>query len=95
MSWSWVRSRAATSVPTLMSMSTSWSPTTRTPRAATAGEVAFVSQTGVAYVGGYVDVKLASPRYLRDAADHGDDPTRASFDRGRVTLDRSAISPGS
>lgn len=40
-------------------------------------------------VDGYVDVKLASPWYLRDAVDHGDDPTRASFDRGRVILDRS------
>ena len=53
------------------------------------GRVAYVSTTGVDYEGGYVDVKLASPRYLRAAADHGDDPTRASFDGGRVTLDRT------
>ncbi len=57
--------------------------------AADAGEIAFVSHTGVAYEGGYVDVKLASPRYLQAAVDHGDDPTRASFDHGRVTLDRT------
>lgn len=56
--------------------------------AARSGDIAFVSQIGVAYEGGYVDVKLASPRYLRAAADHGDDPTRASFDRCRVTFDR-------
>jgi len=51
--------------------------------------VAFVSDVGVAYEGGYVDVKLASPSYLRDAVDHGDDPTRASFDPCRVTFDRT------
>jgi hypothetical protein len=52
------------------------------------GAVAYVSDVGVSYDGGYVDVKLASPHYLAEAADHGDDPTRASFDAGRVTLDR-------
>ena len=56
--------------------------------AARSGRVAYVSKVGVAYEGGYVDVKLASPSYLRAAVDHGDDPTRASFDGGRVTLDR-------
>lgn len=55
--------------------------------AARVGQVAFVSQTGVTYTGGYVDVKLASPGYLVAAVDHGDDPTRASFAHGRVTLD--------
>ena len=54
-----------------------------------AGAVAYVSRTGVTYDGGYVDVKLASPAYLRAAADHGDDPTRASFDRAQVRLDRA------
>ena len=53
-----------------------------------AGRVAYISQLGVGYEGGYVDVKLASPHYLAAAADRGDDPTRASFDGGRVTLDR-------
>jgi hypothetical protein len=52
------------------------------------GAVAYVSEVGVSYDGGYVDVKLASPHYLAEAADHGDDPTRASFHAGRVTLDR-------
>jgi predicted nucleotidyltransferase len=59
-----------------------------------AGAIAYVSHTGVAYEGGYVDVKLASPGYLRAAVDHGDDPTRASFDRGRVRFDRSGELPG-
>ena len=53
------------------------------------GQVAFVSRDGATYEGGYVDVKLASPSYLRAAVDHGDDPTRASFDGGRVAFDRS------
>ena len=53
-----------------------------------AGRVAYVSQVGVAYEGGYVDVKLASPRYLAAADERGDEPTRASFDGARVTLDR-------
>jgi Nucleotidyltransferase domain len=57
--------------------------------ASRAGAVAYVSHTGVTYDGGYVDVKLASPSYLRAAADHGDDPTRASFDHGQVRLDRT------
>jgi hypothetical protein len=56
--------------------------------AADSGRVAYVTTSGVAYEGGYLDVKLASPGYLRAALDHGDDPTRASFDGGRVTLDR-------
>ena len=55
-----------------------------------AGAIAYVSHTGVTYDGGYVDVKLASPGYLQAAVDHGDDPTRASFDRGQVTFDRTA-----
>ena len=54
-----------------------------------AGAVAYVSRAAVTYDGGYVDVKLASPSYLRAAADHGDDPTRASFDRAQVRLDRT------
>lgn len=57
--------------------------------ASRSGAIAYVSQSGVTYEGGYVDVKLASPSYLRAACDHGDDPTRASFDRGQVRLDRT------
>lgn len=57
--------------------------------AARAERLAYVSDVGVAYPGGYVDVKLSSPGYLQAAALRGDDPTRASFERGRVTLDRT------
>ena len=57
--------------------------------AAAIGQVAYVTGLGVSYPGGYLDVKLASPHYLRAAVDEGDDPTRASFDRGRVIFDRT------
>jgi hypothetical protein len=52
------------------------------------GRIAFVSHDGVTYAGGYVDVKLCSPGYLAAAVERADDPTRASFLRARVTLDR-------
>ncbi len=52
------------------------------------GRIAAVSHDGVTYPGGYVDIKLASPSYLRAAAEHADDPTRASFTGCRVALDR-------
>jgi hypothetical protein len=58
-----------------------------------AGAIAYVSHIGVAYEGGYVDVKLASPSYLRAAVEAGDDPTRASFDRAQVRFDRSGELP--
>jgi predicted nucleotidyltransferase len=53
-----------------------------------AGRIAYVSYDGVTYDGGYVDVKLSSPRYLAEAIERADDPTRASFLGGRVSLDR-------
>jgi hypothetical protein len=56
-----------------------------------AGAVAYVSTVAATYAGGYVDVKLASPGYLRAAVDHGDDPTRASFDQGQVRLDHTGV----
>ncbi|TDE94020.1 hypothetical protein EXU48_11210 [Occultella glacieicola] len=40
------------------------------------------------YPGGYVDVKLACPRYLAVAAERADDPTRASFAGARVVISR-------
>ncbi len=52
------------------------------------GLVAMVSQTGVTYEHGYVDIKFASPDYLAQAVSNGDDPTRASLRSARVTLDR-------
>lgn len=57
-------------------------------RAAAAGRVAWVDTQAVTYHG-YVDVKLAGPGYLRAAADHADDATRASFLGARVVFDRS------
>lgn len=58
------------------------------------GRVAEVSQDGVTYPGGYVDIKLASPGYLAAAADRADDPTRASFLQTRVAFDRAGDLPG-
>jgi hypothetical protein len=40
------------------------------------------------YPGGYVDVKLASPRVLAVAAESGDDPMRASFEGARIAFRR-------
>lgn len=49
---------------------------------------AWVDRWGIDYPGSYIDVKLASPAYLEAAADHGDDPTRASFLGARVVFSR-------
>ena len=57
-------------------------------RASAAGMIAAVSQDGVTYPGGYVDIKLASPGYLTTAVAEADDPTRASFVGSRVVLDK-------
>jgi predicted nucleotidyltransferase len=56
-------------------------------RAASAGRIAFVDRTGIDDPHGYVDVKLVSPSYLRDAVVAGDDPLRASFVGARVLWD--------
>ena len=53
-----------------------------------AGRVAYVDTDAVTY-DSYVDIKLASPHYLARAAEHGDDPTRASFLGARTIFDRS------
>ena len=58
-----------------------------------AGTIAAVSQEGVTYPGGYVDIKLASPGYLTAAAERADDSTRASFVGARVVLDTSGAIP--
>lgn len=42
----------------------------------------------VDYEGGYLDIKVASVRYLDEAALHGDDPMRASFDGARIAWSR-------
>jgi hypothetical protein len=56
-------------------------------RAATAGRISYVDRTGIADPHGYVDVKLVSPSYLRDAVGDGDDPLRASLVGFRVLWD--------
>jgi hypothetical protein len=56
-------------------------------RAASAGRIAFVDRTGMEDPHCYLDVKLVSPSYLREAAGAGDDPLRASFVGARVLWD--------
>ncbi|MFH8251407.1 nucleotidyltransferase domain-containing protein [Microbacterium sp. B2969] len=68
-----------------------------------AGRFAWVDRVGLDYAGSYIDVKLASPRYLARAVEHADDPTRASFLDARVawsivpdlaeTIERIAVLP--
>lgn len=55
--------------------------------------IASVSQQGVTYPGGYVDIKLASPGYISTAVERGDDPARASFLQARVALDKTGRIP--
>lgn len=42
----------------------------------------------VDYEDGYLDIKVASERYLDEAAEHADDPMRASFDGARIAWSR-------
>lgn len=49
---------------------------------------AWIERRGQDYPGSYIDIKLASPRYLAAAAERGDDPTRASFRGARVAFSR-------
>jgi predicted nucleotidyltransferase len=58
------------------------------------GRIAAVSQDGVTYPGGYVDIKLACPDYLTSAIERADDPTRASFEGAQVVLDKTGQIPG-
>jgi predicted nucleotidyltransferase len=46
--------------------------------------VIFVERSDAKYLGGYVDVKLATVAFLNAAAERGDDPVRASFEGARV-----------
>jgi len=52
------------------------------------GLVSYVDPDVATYEGGYVDIKLATVEYLRRAAEHADDPTRASFLTARVAWSR-------
>jgi predicted nucleotidyltransferase len=55
-----------------------------------AGRVAFVDTHAATY-DSYVDIKLASPRYLERAVAYGDDPTRASFLQARTVFDHTGL----
>ena len=48
------------------------------------GRFAWIERHDVDYPGSYIDIKLASPSYLRAAVERADDPTRASFLGARV-----------
>jgi len=48
------------------------------------GRFAWVERRDADYPGSYIDIKLASPTYLRTAVERADDPTRASFLGARV-----------
>ena len=53
-----------------------------------AGRVAYIDTDAATY-DSYVDIKLASPRYLERAVAYADDPTRASFLAARTVFDRT------
>src|SRR5690349_12322445 len=50
--------------------------------------LSYTDSATATYAGGYVDVKVVSPAYLAAAADHGDEPTRASLVGARVIWSR-------
>lgn len=50
--------------------------------------VAYIDAEAATY-DSYVDIKLASPRYLERAVTHADDPTRASFLDARIVFDHT------
>lgn len=56
---------------------------------AAADRWAWVDRRDRDYPGSYIDVKMADLAYLRAAAAHGDDPTRASFLGARVAFSRT------
>jgi predicted nucleotidyltransferase len=53
-----------------------------------ANRLMYVDETDIDYDGGYFDIKLATPAYLDEAADRGDDPVRDSFAHARVAFSR-------
>jgi hypothetical protein len=60
----------------------------RVPAAQSARRVAYIDAEAAIY-DSYVDIKLASPRYLARAVAHVDDPTRASFLDARIVFDHT------
>jgi hypothetical protein len=61
--------------------------------AQSARRVAYIDTKATTY-DSYVDIKLASPRYLERAVAHADDPTRASFLGARTVFDHTASVTG-
>ena len=61
-----------------------------------ANRLAWIERRDADYPGAYIDIKLASPRYLAAAIERGDDPTRASFVGARlgVRSDRTRARAG-
>lgn len=53
-----------------------------------ADRLSYIDQEIATYAGGYVDIKVASPGYLAQAVQDGDDPLRASFVGARVAWSR-------
>jgi predicted nucleotidyltransferase len=43
------------------------------------GTLSYIDSAVASYAGGYVDVKVVSPRWLQAAREHADEPTRASL----------------
>ena len=56
--------------------------------AQSARRVAYIDTEAATY-DSYVDIRLASPRYLEWAVAHADDPTRASFLDARIVFDHT------
>jgi predicted nucleotidyltransferase len=56
----------------------------RFERAREQNQLSYVDTASATYEGGYVDVKLVSPRWVRAVGTHADEPTRASLLGARV-----------
>ncbi|HEY9378109.1 MAG TPA: nucleotidyltransferase domain-containing protein [Jiangellaceae bacterium] len=56
--------------------------------AQSARRIAYIDTEAATY-DSYLDIKLASPRYLERAVAHADDPTRASFLDARIIFDHT------
>lgn len=57
------------------------------------GAISWVESEGCDWPGGYCDLKLVSRSLLRAAAERGDDPMRASFERSRIIVDDAGDLP--
>ena len=85
---SWDRWLVVQNDPTRTSTCIWSSPMTYSIRPLPTNRVIFDERSDATYPGGYVDVKLATVAFLDAAAEHGDDPVRASFEDARVAWAR-------